>query len=57
MIKTTLPKEVLTKYLNQYFVETGTANGDCVRLALETGFKKVFSIELDENLQNENIKN
>lgn len=57
MITTTLSKEVLLKYLNPYFLETGTANGDCVRLALEVGFEKVFSIELDENLQKENIHN
>jgi hypothetical protein len=56
MITTTLSKEVLSKYLNPYFLETGTANGDCVRLALEIGFEKIFSIELDENLQNENIQ-
>lgn len=55
MITTTLSKQVLTKYLNPYFLETGTANGDCVKLALEVGFEKVFSIELDERLQNENI--
>lgn len=56
MIKTTLSKEVLSKYLNPYFLETGTANGDCVRLALEIGFEKIFSIELDEILQKENIQ-
>jgi hypothetical protein len=56
MITTTLSKEVLSKYLNPYFLETGTANGDCVRLALETGFEKIISIELDESLQNENIQ-
>lgn len=57
MITTTLSKEVLLKYLNPYFLETGTANGDCVRLALEVGFEKIFSIELDETLQKENICN
>jgi len=57
MITTTLSKEVLLKYTNPYFLETGTANGDCVRLALEVGFEKIFSIELDEILQNENITN
>jgi hypothetical protein len=55
MITTTLPKEVLLKYLNPYFLETGTANADCVRLALEIGFEKIYSIELDNTLQNENI--
>ncbi len=56
MITTTLSKEVLSKYLNPYFLETGTANGDCIKLALEVGFEKIFSIELDESLQNENIQ-
>lgn len=57
MIKTTLKKEVLEKYKNPYFLETGTANADCVRLALEVGFEKIFSIEIDDTLQSENIKN
>lgn len=56
MITTTLSKEVLSKYLNPYFLETGTADGDCVRLALETGFEKIISIELDTTLQSQNIK-
>jgi hypothetical protein len=56
MITTTLSKEVLSKYLNPYFVETGTANADCVKLALEMGFEKVISIELDETLQRQNIQ-
>ena len=55
MITTTLSHSVLLKYKNPYFVETGTANADCVRLALEMGFEKIFSIELDSNLQKENI--
>lgn len=56
MIETTLSHEVLSKYKNPYFLETGTANGDCVRLALEVGFEKIFSIELDALLQVENIQ-
>lgn len=56
MIQTTLSPQVLSKYKNPYFLETGTADADCVRLALEIGFEKVFSIELDEKLQLENIK-
>jgi len=54
MIQTTLKKEVIEKYRNPYFVETGTANGDCVRLALEVGFERVYSIEIDKPLQEEN---
>lgn len=56
MIKTTLSEEVLNKYKNSYFCETGTANGDCVNLALNMGFDKVYSIELDEELQKQNKK-
>ena len=56
MIKTTLKKEVIQKYMSPYFFETGTANGDAVRLALEVGFEKIFSVEIDENLYNENCE-
>jgi hypothetical protein len=55
MIQTTLSTAVLSKYKNPYFLETGTANADCVRLALEVGFDKIFSIELDSKLQDDNI--
>lgn len=54
MISTTLPKNVLNKYLNYYFFETGTANGSCVKLALSCGFEKIISIEIDVERQ---IKN
>ncbi len=43
----TLTSEVLTKYKNPYFVETGTAVGGGVKLALTQGFEKIFSIEID----------
>jgi hypothetical protein len=56
MIQTTLPKEVITRYLNPYFFETGTANGACVSLALSCGFEKVFSVEIEIGRQNENSK-
>lgn len=56
MIQTTLLPRVLGKYMNPYFVETGTADGDCVRLALEMNFEKIFSIELDQSLQDKNIQ-
>jgi hypothetical protein len=46
-MSTTLPKEVLTKYKSKNFVETGTLWGDAVQLALECGFEKVYSIEID----------
>jgi hypothetical protein len=54
MISTTLTSSVLTKYKNPYFVETGTANGDCVKLALLHNFERIFSIEIDPILQKQN---
>jgi hypothetical protein len=56
MIITTLKKEVIERYMSPYFFETGTANGDAVRLALEVGFEKIFSVEIDENLYVENCE-
>lgn len=44
-----LKRSVLEKYLNEIFVETGTWKGDAVALALELGFKYIFSIEQDKD--------
>jgi hypothetical protein len=38
--------EMLRKYLNEVFVETGTYEGGGVATALEAGFKHVYSIEI-----------
>lgn len=54
MIQTTLKKEVLSKYLNPIFCETGTATGSGVKLALECGFKEIYSIEIDPDRQIQN---
>lgn len=54
MRKTTLTKDVLHKYISDIFVETGTADGACVQLAIDLGFKTIYSIEIDENLQEKN---
>jgi hypothetical protein len=43
----TLFKSVLEKYKNDVFVETGTLWGESIELALECGFKKIYSIELN----------
>ncbi len=45
-----LKKEVLAKYLNPVFVETGTAYGNGVQTALECGFKSIYSTEPNELL-------
>lgn len=43
-------KTVFSKYLNNYFVETGTHQGLGVSLALEAGFQNIRSIELSPDL-------
>ena len=37
----------LENYLNPIFVETGTYEGNSIKLALGAGFDKIFSIEID----------
>lgn len=46
----TLTREVLAKYPNAAFVETGAYKGDAIQLALEAGFRKVISVELNPEL-------
>jgi|TARA_B100000085_G_scaffold57860_1_gene50734 hypothetical protein len=46
-MSTTLSKNVLSKYKNDIFVETGTLWGEAIDLALELGFKKIYSMEID----------
>jgi hypothetical protein len=45
-IKTTLQLEVLAKYPNEMFVETGTYDGSGCLIAVHAGFKKVVSFEI-----------
>lgn len=54
--QTTLKKKVLMNYKSPYFFETGTLHGEAIKLALELGFEKIFSIEIDEKLFLENSK-
>lgn len=56
MNKSTLSPEVLSKYINSYFVETGTQYGYAIDLALNLNFEKIYSIELDMILQEQNIQ-
>lgn len=46
-MSSTLSEEVLSKYTNKVFVETGTHFGDGVEIALKCGFEKIYSIEID----------
>jgi hypothetical protein len=45
-----LTPELLRKYKNDYFVETGTYLGDGVRAALAAGFSQIASIEIAAEL-------
>jgi hypothetical protein len=47
-----LERNIFIKYPNPVFVETGTFKGNSVKLALEAGFKKVYSIELSDKYFN-----
>ena len=42
------------RFINQYFVETGTYVGDGVKFALRAKFPEIHSIEIDYNLYNRN---
>ena len=44
---TTLSKSVLSKYKNDIFVETGTLWGEAVEVAIECGFKKIYTVDID----------
>ena len=37
----------LKKYKNSVFLETGTYQGDGIKKALEAGFEKIYSIEIN----------
>jgi hypothetical protein len=51
IINSHLTMDYLKKYANgDIFVETGTYLGDTVHLALDFGFKKIHTIELNEEL-------
>lgn len=45
-LKAVTSSEVFAKYLNTYFVETGSYCGDGIQMALSTGFQEIYSIEL-----------
>jgi len=47
-----LKKEVIQKYMNNVFVESGSLVGGAIETALSVGFKKVLSVELAEKYYN-----
>lgn len=55
-ISTTLLQEVLIKYVNPIFVETGTCNGGGVSAAIHAGFGRIYSIEISQEKQLKNAE-
>jgi len=53
-MSSTLRTEVLLKYSNPVFIETGTLNGDGVRVALSCGFKRIYSIDINPEIVSRN---
>lgn len=51
-----LSSQLLRRYRNKHFVETGTCVGDGVRCALDAGFEHIYSIEISEKLHAQNIE-
>ena len=47
-----LPLDILKKYKKDYkiFFESGTNEGDSVQTALDAGFERIISVELDEEI-------
>ena len=46
----------LTKYLNPVFVETGTYKGYGIAAALESGFTKIYSIEVSQEFYDQSVQ-
>lgn len=51
-----MPYNGFNRYLNNWFVETGSHMGDGIQMALDAGFKSVFSIELTKEYYDHCIK-
>jgi len=43
-----LPKNVLSRFMNPTFIETGTYQTESVELALALGFKTIYTVDVDQ---------
>ena len=60
MAVVTLKQNIFKDYLNTFWVETGTYEGDAIQKALDAGFQYCYSIELSEKyymIASERFKN
>jgi len=44
-----ITESVLSRYLNPFFIETGSYDGDGIQTALNVGFNNIISIELSDH--------
>lgn len=49
-------KQILSKYLNPVFIETGSHVGNGIQAALDAGFKTIYSIELSKEFYEKCLK-
>jgi hypothetical protein len=47
-----LNENIFKKYINNFFIETGSYIGDGIQYAIEAGFKNIYSIELSDKYYN-----
>lgn len=50
--KSTLSLEVLKKYSNNVFLETGSNMGEGIQIAIDAGFKRIISFDIEEKYVN-----
>ena len=50
MSGSTLKPEILSCYKSKTFIETGTADGEGIQVALDVGFESIISIEANPNV-------
>ncbi len=48
-LKASTTTATFIKYPNEFFIETGTWDGHGVQMAIDAGFKRIYSIELKES--------
>lgn len=48
-------KHIFAKFLNEYFIETGTYKGEGIQIALDVGFPNIHSVEIHEPYWRDNL--
>ena len=48
-VQASTTKDIFAKYPNKYFIESGSYTGNGIQMAIDVGFEKIYSIELQES--------